>query len=154
MHLAGWLVQLIHALRDTALSVTRCVVSGGGGGMGDVIFGAVAPGELVMFRKRRGITQAGLAELLGVSKRGVEDWEGGRRTPPAFLRLALAALISGAEPWRVEPVVVWTDPDGFRVRYEVEEGVTGPMVVRQVFASNEQAERFCKFWAGQGRGVQ
>ena len=117
--------------------------------MGDVIFGAVAPSELVMFRKRRGITQARLAELLGVSKRGVEDWEGGRRTPPAFLRLALAALVSGAEPWMGAPVVTVEDGEGFRVRYVTEDGAPGPAVVRQLFATRAQAERFGSYWIGE-----
>ena len=125
--------------------------------MGEAIFGAVTPGELLMFRKRRGITQAGLAELLGVSKRGVEDWEGGRRTPPAFLRLALAALISGAEPWSAAPVMSAEDGEGFRVRYAADGGAPGPAVVRQLFATRAQADRFGAYWMGEellraGRG--
>lgn len=44
------------------------------------------------FRDRFSVTQAGLAVALGVSQRGVEEWERGTRTPPAYLRLALQAL--------------------------------------------------------------
>ncbi len=32
-------------------------------------------------RKRLGLTQKGLAELLGISYRNVENWEQGHRTP-------------------------------------------------------------------------
>jgi DNA-binding transcriptional regulator YiaG len=58
------------------------------------------PAELKAFRLAMGgWSQAKLGEMLGASTRGVEDWEAGRREPPAMLRLALAALNAGLEPW-------------------------------------------------------
>ena len=47
---------------------------------------------LPKFRRRLGLTQARLAELLGVPKRTVENWEScgsGYRRPPAYLSRAL-----------------------------------------------------------------
>jgi DNA-binding XRE family transcriptional regulator len=59
------------------------------------------PDEIRAFRKEVMTSQAGLGEHLGASKRTVEDWEAGRREPPAMLRLALAALKAGLAPWGV-----------------------------------------------------
>lgn len=42
-----------------------------------------------------GLSQADLGTLLGGSTRAVEDWEAGRRRPPAMLPLALAAIWEG-----------------------------------------------------------
>jgi transcriptional regulator with XRE-family HTH domain len=55
--------------------------------------------ELRLFREGQGLTQAALAEKLGASRRTVEDWEAGRRLPPPLLRLALAAIVAGLDPW-------------------------------------------------------
>jgi DNA-binding transcriptional regulator YiaG len=60
----------------------------------------ITAAEIRAFRAALGISQAGLAEALGMSKRGVEEWEAGRREAPAYLRLALAALNQRLEPWR------------------------------------------------------
>jgi DNA-binding transcriptional regulator YiaG len=57
------------------------------------------PAELRLFRKELDLSQAKLGEALGASTRTVEDWEAGRRTPPALLRLALAAVKAGLEPY-------------------------------------------------------
>jgi transcriptional regulator with XRE-family HTH domain len=55
-----------------------------------------SPDDLRAFRKAMGgWSQAQLATALGASTRGVEEWEAGRREPPAFLGLALAALNAG-----------------------------------------------------------
>lgn len=51
--------------------------------------------EIRAFRKARGWTQAEFANRLGVSKRSVEEWEGGRTAAPAMLQLALKALAEG-----------------------------------------------------------
>jgi transcriptional regulator with XRE-family HTH domain len=48
--------------------------------------------ELRLFRHRMGLSQAALASLLGISKRGVEQWEGSQRQAPLYLRLALERL--------------------------------------------------------------
>jgi DNA-binding XRE family transcriptional regulator len=52
----------------------------------------VTPAEIVAFRKRLGLTQARLAALLPAPKRTIENWEGGRRNPPAYLQRALRDL--------------------------------------------------------------
>ncbi len=52
----------------------------------------VRPDDIRHYRGRLGLSQGALALALGMSKRGVEDWEGGRREPPAYLRLALERL--------------------------------------------------------------
>ena len=53
---------------------------------------APTPEDLRAFRARHGLSQRALAEALGVSTRGVEDWEGGRRAPAPYLALALERL--------------------------------------------------------------
>jgi DNA-binding transcriptional regulator YiaG len=54
---------------------------------------SMAPGELKAWRTKRGMTQQQLADLLnGTSKRSIENWEEGTRTPPKMLPLALEAL--------------------------------------------------------------
>lgn len=55
--------------------------------------------EIKAFRRAAELSQAALAEKLGASTRAVEDWEGGRRLPPAMLRWALAALQADLTPW-------------------------------------------------------
>ncbi len=47
------------------------------------------PEKVRAFRERHAITQAELAQKLGVSKRCVEQWEGGQRKPMFYLILAL-----------------------------------------------------------------
>ena len=47
---------------------------------------------LRLYRKRYTLTQRELGKLLGVSRRSIENWEGGINQPPAFLKLALAYL--------------------------------------------------------------
>lgn len=36
-------------------------------------------------RARTGLTQAAFAAMLHIPKRSIENWEGGGRTPPAYL---------------------------------------------------------------------
>lgn len=48
--------------------------------------------DLKVWRKRRGLTQARLAELLGTYQVTVARWEGGTRKIPFLLPLALEAL--------------------------------------------------------------
>jgi transcriptional regulator with XRE-family HTH domain len=40
------------------------------------------PIKLRAIRASKALTQTGLAKLLGVTKKAVQDWEAGRRTPP------------------------------------------------------------------------
>lgn len=61
------------------------------------------PDELRAFRQAvGGWSQAKLAEELGASTRAIEEWEAGRRAPPPFLRLALAAMNANLTPWTTE----------------------------------------------------
>jgi len=64
--------------------------------------------ELKAFRAATGLSQAELAKTLGASKRAVEDWEAARRSPPAFLRLALAAVNAQLAPY-AGPEPEWVD---------------------------------------------
>jgi len=57
------------------------------------------PAEIKSFRALTGASQANLADDLGISKRAVEEWEAGRRAPPAYLRLALAAIKERLPPF-------------------------------------------------------
>lgn len=50
--------------------------------------------ELRAWRAARGFSQAQLATRLGVSVLAIKRWEGGSRTPPAYLQLALRQLES------------------------------------------------------------
>jgi transcriptional regulator with XRE-family HTH domain len=52
----------------------------------------VSPTELRARRNVLGLTQAGLAAMLGVSPNQVARWERGERGWPAYLELALAAI--------------------------------------------------------------
>lgn len=36
-------------------------------------------------RAKTGLSQAKFAELTGISKRVIENWEGGQRTPPPYI---------------------------------------------------------------------
>jgi putative transcriptional regulator len=51
--------------------------------------------ELKAARQRLGLTQAGLAEKLGVSRRTVEAWESGRRNIPAPIEKLVNILEQG-----------------------------------------------------------
>lgn len=62
----------------------------------------IAADEVKAFREQMGLTQQELADLILSSKRTVEDWEAGRRQPPAMLRPALAAVSYGLAPWTFE----------------------------------------------------
>lgn len=61
--------------------------------------------EVKAFRQAIGATQAQLADMLGVSKRAIETWEGGDREAPAMLRLALGALNANTPPWQSLPAL-------------------------------------------------
>jgi transcriptional regulator with XRE-family HTH domain len=52
----------------------------------------MTPTELQAWRKQAGLTQAGLAALLGVAANTVNRWEHGDRSIPPFLHLALNSL--------------------------------------------------------------
>lgn len=59
----------------------------------------MTPVELTAERERMGLTQARLAELLGIHARTVSSWEQGRQAIPPFLRLALQALDTPGSAW-------------------------------------------------------
>lgn len=59
--------------------------------------------HIVIQRKRRGLTQAQLAEAVGVSDRAVRAWESGDSSPRGDVRMRLAAYLGldGGKPPRV-----------------------------------------------------
>ena len=50
------------------------------------------PEYLRKYRDVNGFTQASLADRLMISKRVVENWEGGINTPPPYLKITLDAI--------------------------------------------------------------
>jgi len=50
--------------------------------------------DIVSLRKKLGLTQVELADLLGVSEQAVQSWESGRRNPSVVAEKALLALIA------------------------------------------------------------
>lgn len=49
-------------------------------------------------RLAAGLTQKGMSDTLGIPKRTIEDWEGGRRTPPEWVaNLVIEKLMQIAE---------------------------------------------------------
>lgn len=58
--------------------------------------------EIKAARAALSMSQVQFAEALGISRRNVENWEADSRSPPVYLRLAIAALVAGLEPWRPE----------------------------------------------------
>lgn len=69
----------------------------------------MTPEQVRLFRKAMGVSQADLGTLLGSSTRAVEDWEAGRRRPPAMLSLAMAAI------WENLPI----DPSNLAARSSI-----------------------------------
>lgn len=49
----------------------------------------VSAEQLRAFRTRRRVSQAAFATMIGASTRTIEDWEAGRRAPPAQVWFAL-----------------------------------------------------------------
>lgn len=64
----------------------------------------MTPTNLKAWRKAMGgLSQQRAADLLGVRRATVTDWENAKQTPPAYLGLACAALAAGLSPWRATP---------------------------------------------------
>ncbi|MDQ1153046.1 DNA-binding transcriptional regulator [Brevundimonas sp. SORGH_AS_0993] len=95
------------------------------------------PDELRTFRQNLDLTQAELAEKLGGSRRSIEDWEAGRRQPPAMLRLALAALRFDVRPW--SPITI--DP-----RYPDRESVENSVRDRLHETASDRAQTKFENW--------
>ena len=58
----------------------------------------MTPQELIAWRNKKGFSQAGLANALGVTTQTVYRWERGTRDIPPFLYLALGYLeLKGGE---------------------------------------------------------
>lgn len=54
---------------------------------------AVSSRWILLARQRLGMTQKRLAEALGISSFTINRWEGGHRTPPPYLRLAIEGFL-------------------------------------------------------------
>lgn len=50
------------------------------------------PADLKAWRKKHGLSQRGAAALVGAKTRTWEDWEAGKRKPPAMLWVLLPLL--------------------------------------------------------------
>lgn len=62
-----------------------------GGGRRTIISRSKTAGDIKRFRERMKLSQAEFAELIGVNKRTLQEWEQGRRKPsgPAFALLRI-----------------------------------------------------------------
>lgn len=74
---------------------------------------AVTTDELKQWRASAGLSQTGLARLLGVDKMTISRWERGVRDIPPFLHLALEAISLYADIPEVTPAA---SPAGRRRR--------------------------------------
>jgi transcriptional regulator with XRE-family HTH domain len=99
-----------------------------------------SPAELKAFRARHGLSQAALAERLGMSRRGVEGWEGGVRTPPSYLSLALAHLARGEPDWPAECTRGWENyVKALRGREPTAQGAFGAGFLTRGWLENPEA---------------
>jgi len=49
-------------------------------------------------RKRLRMTQRKLSEILGIPKRTIEEWEGGRRNPPEWVKKLVLEKMESMDP--------------------------------------------------------
>ena len=54
--------------------------------------------EFKAARKRLGLTQQELSERLEIPKRTIEDWEGGRRNPPEWVKKLVLEKMESMDP--------------------------------------------------------
>lgn len=59
----------------------------------------MVPEEIKAARAALGMSQVEFAKAIGVTNVAVAQWETNKRTPPAYLRLAIAALLNGTLPY-------------------------------------------------------
>lgn len=71
------------------------------------------------FRRKRGLTQKQLADLLGVSQNAVYNWENGKRQP----KLDTLRKISQALGVPVTELINVPDPDGMLARYSLRDRI-------------------------------
>lgn len=64
------------------------------------------------WRKRTGLTQAKIAEILNVSISTVKKWESGLRKLPPYIGLLMAAIDKGLEPIGAEAMLEVEGSDG------------------------------------------
>lgn len=64
------------------------------------------------WRKRTGLTQARLAEILNVSISTVKKWESGLRKLPPYIGLLMAAIDKGIEPLGADAMIEVDGSDG------------------------------------------
>jgi len=57
----------------------------------------MAENEFRSARKRLGMTQRKLSEILGIPKRTIEEWEGGRRNPPDWAKKLILEKMESME---------------------------------------------------------
>lgn len=56
-----------------------------------------APPTIRSIRTTWGCTQAQLSERFNISRRTVEDWDAGRRTPPPYVPLMMLEILTGMD---------------------------------------------------------
>jgi DNA-binding transcriptional regulator YiaG len=54
--------------------------------------------EFKAARKRLGLTQKELSEVLDIPKRTIEEWEGGRRNPPDWAKKLILEKMESMDP--------------------------------------------------------
>jgi DNA-binding XRE family transcriptional regulator len=79
----------------------------------DTAVPAEGPPEVRRLREALGLTQEAAAEFLAVNRSTIARWEGGRRTPPAYLELlrrelAVRGPVPDYRPGEVPPGKPWT----------------------------------------------
>ncbi len=57
----------------------------------------MAENEFKAARKRLGMTQRELSETLDIPKRTIEEWEGGRRNPPEWVKKLILEKMESME---------------------------------------------------------
>lgn len=59
----------------------------------------------IAWRKRLGLTQVRLTEILGINVRTIKKWESGERRLPPYIGLLMAAIEHGLDPLGAEAMI-------------------------------------------------
>lgn len=99
-------------------------------------------GSLLDLRKQAGLSQTGLASLLGVSSNTVARWERGERQPPPYLELAVIHLALCNQ-------TIYID----QVKSDLLEALELLMAVTTSYAYNQIARQHAKDAIAKAKGI-